>query len=160
MITSAWGPAAMAPATSTVTGPPMATMPPKADCGIAGQGPLVGHDQVRVEGGAARVGVLDDGHGPVDSVGGGQLVDQAPGRVGVEDVEVGELLAAVLDDVVPPRVQAGDPVAGPVLVGILPVAQGAGPLEGQVDGGREDGRLAPRLLLGPHASNQSTMAAS
>ena len=33
MITSAWGPAAMASATATVTGPPMATMPPKADWG-------------------------------------------------------------------------------------------------------------------------------
>ncbi len=33
MIRSAWGPAAMASATSGVTGPPMATMPPKADWG-------------------------------------------------------------------------------------------------------------------------------
>ena len=33
MITSAWGPAAMASATAAVTGPPMATMPPKADGG-------------------------------------------------------------------------------------------------------------------------------
>ena len=33
MITSAWGPAAMASATASVTGPPMATIPPKADWG-------------------------------------------------------------------------------------------------------------------------------
>ncbi len=31
-MTSAWGPAAMASATSAVTSPPMATTPPKADC--------------------------------------------------------------------------------------------------------------------------------
>ena len=85
--------------------------------------------------------MLDDGHGPVAGVRPAHLVDQAPGRVGVEDVQVGELLAPVLDHVVPPRVPPHDPVAGAVLVGILPVPQRTGPLEGQVDGGGKDGGI-------------------
>ena len=96
-------------------------------------------------------------------------MDQPPGGVGVEDVEVGELLAPVLDHVVPPRVLTGDAVAGPVLVGVLAVAQRAGPLEGQVDGGGQEGggRLEAPSSDRPsggrrarRSSSHSTMAAS
>ena len=72
---------------------------------------------------------------------------QPPGRIGVEDVEIGELPAPVLDDVVPPRVLADHPVAGAVLVGVLAVPHRPGPLEDQLDGlGEQDG---PVELLGP-----------
>ena len=135
--------------------------PAEGRLGIALEGPLVGGHQVGVDGRPARVGVLDDGHGTLGAARLGQLVDQAPRRVGIEDVEIGELLAPVLDHVVPPRVAPDDPVAGTVLVGVLPVAQRAGPLEGQVDGGRQDGvDRQPTSVRSRASSNQSTMAAS
>ena len=148
MITSACGPAAMASATCDGDRPTDGHDAPEGRLGIAVEGPLVGGRQVGVDRAPHGVGVLDDGHGALVAVRPGQLVDQPPGRVGVEDVEVRELLAPVLDHVVPPRVLARDAVAGAVLVGVLAVAQRAGPLEGQVDGGRQDGvgvaRLRPR----------------
>ncbi len=61
-------------------------------------------------------------------------MDDLPGRVGVVEVEVGQLHPAVLDDVVPPAVAAGLPVPRPLLVRVLPVAQVLGLLQGQVDG--------------------------
>ena len=63
MITSAWGPAAMAAATAALTAPPMATTPPKADWGSPSRARSVGLDQVAGHRRPAGVGVLDDGHG-------------------------------------------------------------------------------------------------
>ena len=78
--------------------------------------------------------MLDDGQG-CDVVVRSQLVHQAPGGVGVEEVQVGELLASVLGDVVPPRVLSMNAVAGAVLVRVLAIAQDGGALQGQVDAG-------------------------
>ena len=66
-----------------------------------------------------------------------EAVHQPPGRLGVVQVEVGQLLAAVLDGVVPPRAGADPPVAGALLVGVLAVAEVLGPLEGEVERGRQ-----------------------
>ena len=67
----------------------------------------------------------------------GQLVHQAPGGVAVEEVEVGELLPAVLHHGVPPTRRAGDAVARAALVRVLPVAEHLGALEGEVQRRRE-----------------------
>ena len=79
--------------------------------------------------------MLDDGHRPLGTAERGELVDQSPRRIGVEDVQVRKLLAAVLDHFLPPRMLADDAIAGSVLMRILPVAQRPGMLEGEVDGG-------------------------
>ena len=134
---------------------------------------LVGGDEVVGHGGAARVGVLDDGHGrlPVAGVG-RQLVDQPPGGIAVEEVEVRQRVAAVLDHGVPPARRAGDAVARAALVRVLAVAQHLGALEGEVQRRRQDGgqrgllgvgvggAVEVETGVGPPASSQATMAAS
>ena len=97
----------------------------------------MGRRQIDVDRRAARVGVLDDRDGHVVGPGDRELVDQPPRRVRVEDVEIGELLAAVLDDLVPPGALACDAVAGTVLVRVLAVAHRRGELEGQMEGRRQ-----------------------
>ena len=91
--------------------------------------------------------MLDDGHCHFLATGRRELVHQPPGGVGVEDVQIGELPAAVLDHVVPPRALTHDPVASPVLVGVLAVSHRPGPLQAQVDHGwQSQGQVE---LLGP-----------
>ena len=58
-----------------------------------------------------------------------EAVHQPPRRLGVVEVEVRQLLAAVLHGVVPPAAGAGDPVAGALLVRVLAVAQVLHPLQ-------------------------------
>jgi len=55
-------------------------------------------------------------------------------RIGVEEVQIGQLLAAVLDHAVPPRAPTGYPVAGTALVRVLAVAKGLRTLQGEMDG--------------------------
>ena len=100
---------------------------------VGGVGARVGRRDLVGDGDAARVGVLDDDRrGTV-----AEAVHQLPGRLGVEEVEVGQLLAAVLDGVVPPGAGADAPVAGALLVGVLAVPEVLGPLEGEVERGRQ-----------------------
>ena len=73
-----------------------------------------------------------------------EVVGQAPGGVGVEQVEVAERHAAVLLDAVPPRRGADLAVAGAGLVRVLAVAELLHPLEREVDRGRQ--RVAGRLV--------------
>ena len=86
----------------------------------------------------ARVRVLHDHRrrqvaGEAEPVRAGELVDELPGRFRVEQVQVGELAAAVLDGTVPPagadRRASG---TGSPLMRVLPVAQHHAPLEREV----------------------------
>ena len=88
----------------------------------------VGGRDVAGDGRSARIGVFDDGHcGRV-----AQLVDDPPGRVGVVDVEEAELLSAVLRGGVPPAVLPFETVTGPLLMGILAIAERLRVLERKV----------------------------
>ncbi len=101
--------------------------------------PPVGGDEIAGHGGAARVGVLDDGHRDLAGPGvSGQLVDQPPRRVAVEDVQVGQRAARVLDHAVPPAGRPRLAVARASLVRVLSVAQQLGAFEREVQGRRED----------------------
>ena len=97
MITSACGPAAMASATSLGDVAADGHHAPEGALHVALERPLVGGDEVVGHGGAARVGVLDDGDGRLPGAGvRRQLVHQAPGGVTVEEVEVRQRVPAVL----------------------------------------------------------------
>ena len=95
---------------------------------VTGVGPDVRLGDVVGDRHTARVGVLDDHHRRLV-----ESVDQTPGRLGVEHVEVAELLAAVLGHRVPPTRRAGLAVAGTLLVRVLAVAQRLRQLEREVD---------------------------
>ena len=95
-------------------------------------GLLVGGRDVGGDGDAARVGVLDD-----DARRFVEAVHEAPRRLGVEQVEVAELLAAVLGDGVPPAAATDGAVARRLLVRVLAVAQVLDPLEAQRQCGRQ-----------------------
>ena len=64
---------------------------------------------------------------------------QGPRRVGVIEVEVGKLHAAVLDHLVPPAALADVAVAGAALVRVLAVAERLGQFQRQMDGGGKGG---------------------
>ena len=109
--------------------------------------------------------MLDDGHRRLVGIA-GQLVHQPPGGVAVEQVEVGQLLAAVLLHLVPPARRTRRAVARPALVRVLAVAQQGRALQGEMDGRGQHaterlfGGVAPFDGPGPPASSQATMAAS
>ena len=115
-------------------------MPPNAETRVA----LVGRDvrggDVVGDRGAARVRVLDD-HGRRSVA---ELVHEPPRRFGVVEVEVREVLAAVLDRVVPPARRTAEAVSGAGLVRVLAVAQLLGTLEGE----RERRRQRVRVVVG------------
>ncbi len=100
--------------------------------GVALERPVVGGQHAVGHGRPAGVGVLDHDGGRRPQL--GQLVDQPPGGVGVVQVEVGKLHAAVLHHLVPPARPADLPVAGPPLVRVLAVAEGLGLFEGKMEG--------------------------
>ena len=52
-----------------------------------------------------------------------QLVHESPRGLGVEEVEIRELLAAVLHRVVPPALETAEAVTSADLVGVLAVTQ-------------------------------------
>ncbi len=84
-------------------------------------GDVVGHRD------ATGVRVLhDDRGGPVT-----ELVHKSPRGLGVEEVEIRELLAAVLHRVVPPALEPAEAVTSADLVGVLAVAQLLHTIEGQ-----------------------------
>ena len=127
-----------------VEGPVQGDHAPEGRALVALQRQPVGGGQVGGHGHPARVGVLDDGRGGAVP----HVVDQAPGGLGVVEVEVGQGQARVLHDLVPPGPAADGAVAGPLLVGVLAVSQlllGAG--QGKVEGRRQ--RL-PRLCRAVH----------
>src|SRR5262249_3485059 len=96
------------------------------------EGELVGGGDVAGHRGATRVGVLDDGGGGAVA----EVVHNSPRGGGIEEVEVRQRHAAVLDDAVPPARAADLPVPGALLVGVLAVPElVVGALEGEVDGG-------------------------
>ena len=74
-----------------------------------------------------------------------EAVDQAPGGLGVEQVEVRHGLATVDDRPVPPADLPRLPVAGTLLVRVLAVAQLAGSFEGEVQGGGQRPGAASRI---------------
>ncbi len=124
--------------------------------GVAFEGAPVGVGQGRRQGGAARVGVLDDGHGrPVPAA--GELGHEAPGGVGVEEVQVGQRRAGVLDHAVPPTRLARRRGTGPRAGGgSRRSGARAGALQGKVQRGGSSSGSPPA----PPASNHPTMAAS
>ena len=69
---------------------------------------------------------------------------ELPGGLGVEEVEVRELVPAVLDDLLPPaRRPPAVAVAGAVLVGVLAVAERPDPLEVEMQTLGEDRPTPP-----------------
>ena len=120
--------------------------PPEGRHRVALEGPPVGAGDVLRHGRSAGVGVLHDGDGGRAS----QLVHQLPGGLGVEQVEVGEHLPAVLDGGVPPPSAADVAVARPLLVRVLPVAEILHALQGQVESRRQlVGRTAGASVVEP-----------
>jgi len=109
--------------------------PPERRHRIAVEGPVVGSNNVARHRRPARVGVLDDHRRRRPEV--GQLMDQPPGRIGVVQVQVGQLDAAVLNDVVPPAVAADLPVPRSLLVGVFAVPQAIRLFQREMNGGRE-----------------------
>ncbi len=103
---------------------------------IAGVGLHVGIGDVVADRHPARVGVLDDHACRVV-----ETMDQAPGRFRVVEIEVAEVLAAVLRHRVPPPGATDRAIAGALLVGVLAVPQRLRPLESEVQGaGQHVGR--------------------
>ncbi len=78
-------------------------------------------------------GVLDDHRGGTIA----QLMDEPPRGLGVEEVEVRELLAAVLHGVVPPAPRPSEAVARSGLVRVLAVAQLLHAVEGERERARQ-----------------------
>ena len=133
MSTSAWALPTISAATASVDRRGQRHDPAEGRHGVALEGPVVGGQHVAGDRRPARVGVLhDDRRGRTEVR---QLVGEAPGGVGVVEVEVGQLQPAVLDHVVPPAGLPGHAVAGAPLVRVLAVAQRLGLLQRQVDRG-------------------------
>ncbi len=112
-----------------VDGPVDGHDPPERGAAVALVRPLVGVGQASADRHAARVGVLDDHRGRLVA----EVVDAAPRRVGVVDVEVAERQPRVLLDGVPPARGADPAVPGAPLVRVLAVAGDLGTFEGQVE---------------------------
>ena len=81
----------------------------------------------------------DDAGRPVEAV------HQSPSRLRVEQVEVAQRLAAVLNGLVPPSRLPPDPVAGRHLVRVLPVPQVLGPLQVESQMRRQEQLIRRRL---------------
>ena len=135
-------------------------MPAKCDDAAEGRDtvglerPLVsGRKRVR-HSHATGVGVLDD-HCASEAVREAhpvrtdQLVEEVPGRLGVKEVEVGQLAPAVLDGALPPSSRvASRSVLGGVLVGVLPIAKIPGKFEHEVHRGRQVVSRSVLVVLG------------
>ena len=106
---------ASASASAAGTGRLRATMPPNALTGSHALASTYASVMSSLDRDAARVGVLhDDARRFVEAV------DEPPRRLGVEQVEVAHLLAAVLHGVVPPAPPTLEAVAGAGWCGFSP----------------------------------------
>ena len=169
MITSACGPAAMASATAAVDraadGHDARRRPTAGRTRGPARRPRTRSASTAAPHGLACLMMATAGSSPARAA---QLVHQAPGGVGVEEVEVGELLARRAGRRRPTTSPARHPVAGAVLVRVLAVAERPGALEGQVDRLGQQGRPSSvastsspvARAAGSRSSSQATMAAS
>ena len=119
-------------AISTLTGALAAITPPKADTGSQAWARRCASATSVPDRDPARVGVLDDRHRRLVEV-----VRRPPGRVGVDVVVVGHLLAVQLLGGGEPAYGVLGAVEGSRLVRVLAVAQHGGPPVGRAGPGRE-----------------------